>query len=113
MEAELKRGEIWTAAGGPDYAGKPRPFVIVQDDRLGIVTSVTVCGFTRDPSAVPIFRIAVNPSDLNQLQAPSNVMVDKVTTIPTSKLGYRVGRLDDEDIIRLNRALLIHLGLAG
>lgn len=22
---EMKRGEIWTVAGGKDYAGKPRP----------------------------------------------------------------------------------------
>jgi mRNA interferase MazF len=109
----LKRGEIWTAAGGPDYAGKPRPFVIVQDDRLGILTSVTVCGFTRDPADTPIFRVAVVPSELNRMQAPSQIMVDKITTIPAGKLGYRIGQLDDQDLLRVNRALLVHLGLAG
>jgi mRNA interferase MazF len=113
VETGLKRGEIWTASGGPDYAGKPRPFVIVQDERLGIVTSVTVCGFTRDPVQAPMFRVPIMPTDLNQLRAPSHVMIDKVTTIPATKLGYRIGRLDDEDVTRLNRALMIHLGLAG
>jgi mRNA interferase MazF len=111
VEAGLKRGEIWTAAGGPDYAGKPRPFVIVQDEHLGIDTSVTVCGFTSDPAEAPIFRISIAPSDLNRLAAPSSIMVDKITTIPATKLGYRIGRLDDEDVTRLNRALMIHLGL--
>jgi len=40
-------------------------------------------------------------------------MIDKVTTIPATKLGYRIGRLDDADLTRVSRALLIHLGLAG
>jgi mRNA interferase MazF len=111
VEARLKRGEIWTAAGGRDYAGKPRPIVTVQDDRLGIVTSITVCGFTSDPTEAPIFRILIMPSDLNRLRAPSYIMVDKVTTILSTKLGYRIGRLDDGDVTRLNHALIIHLGL--
>jgi len=104
VEAGLKRGEIWTAAGAPEYAGKPRPFVIVQDEGLDILASVTVCGFTSDPTETPIFRVLIAPSDLNQLKVPSRIMVDKVTTIPATKLGYRIGRLD--------RALMIHLGLA-
>ncbi len=113
MAARLKRGEIWTASGGPDYAGKPRPFVIVQDDRLGIVTSATVCGFTSDPADAPIFRVAVQPSERNGLKALSHIMVDKVTTIPATKLGYRIGQIDNRDMTRLSRALLIHLGLIG
>ena len=111
--ARLKRGEIWTASGGVGYAGKPRPCLIVQDERLGITTSVTVCGFTSDPTDAPIFRVAVKPSVRNGLKAPSQIMADKITTISASKLGHRVGQLDDADITRLNRALLLHLGLAG
>jgi mRNA interferase MazF len=113
VEARLRRGEIWTASGGSDYAGKPRPFVIVQDERLGVVTSVTVCGFTTETAEAPVFRVLVRPKNLNGLQTPSYIMVDKVTTIPATKLGYRIGRLDDDDVLRLNRALLIHFGLAG
>ena len=30
----MKRGEVWTAAAGSGYAGKPRPVVIIQDDPL-------------------------------------------------------------------------------
>lgn len=40
-------------------------------------------------------------------------MVDKITTVPKSKVGARVGRLDDVDISRLDRALLVFLGLAA
>ena len=40
-------------------------------------------------------------------------MVDKVTTIPRSKLGDRVGRLADDDMVRLSRAVMVFSGLAG
>jgi len=109
----VKRGEIWTVAGGPGYAGKPRPVVIVQDDRFDATSSVTICAFTTDPTEAPLFRIAVQPSERNGLQAASRLMVDKLTTVPKTKVGSLVGRLDDEDVIRLNRAAMVFLGLAG
>jgi mRNA interferase MazF len=110
MEA-LKRGDIRIASGAADYAGRPRPFVIVHDDRLGITGSATVCGFTTDPADAPFFRIPVAPSALNGLKEHSRLMVDKITTVPRSKVGRRIGRLADEDIAKLNRALAIFLGL--
>lgn len=109
----MKRGEIWTVAGGKDYAGKPRPVVIVQDDRFDATNSVTVCGLTRDKTDAPLFRLPVAPDDVNHLDTLSRLMVDKITTVPKEKLGYHLGRLDDEDMVRLNRAILIFLGLAG
>ena len=109
----MKRGEIWTVAGGPGYAGKPRPVVVVQDDRFDATSSVTICAFTTDPIDAPLFRLLVQPSDQNRLRHPSRVMVDKLTTVPKTKVGARVGRLDDEDLVRLNRAVLVFLGLAG
>ena len=44
----MRRGDIWTVAGGKGYADKPRPVVIVQDDSFNATASVTVCGFTTD-----------------------------------------------------------------
>jgi mRNA interferase MazF len=109
----VKRGEIWTVAGGPDYAGKPRPVVILQDDRFDMTNSVTVCAFTTDPTDAPLFRLPVTPTPTNGLQALSRLMVDKITTVPKTKVGSRVGRLADEDILRLNRAVLVFLGVAA
>lgn len=109
----MKRGEIWTAAGGKDYAGKPRPVVIVQDDRFDATHSITVCGFTTDPTDAPLFRIPVEPNEQNGLRSPCRLMVDKVTTVAKTKLDGRVGHLDDTDMMRLNRAMLVFLGLAG
>jgi mRNA interferase MazF len=109
----VKRGEVWTAAGGKDYAGKPRPIVIVQDDRFDATTSITICAFTSDPTDAPLFRLVVEPSEPNGLETVSRLMVDKITTMPKAKLGRRIGRLADDDMVRLNRALMIFLGLAG
>jgi mRNA interferase MazF len=109
----MKRGEIWTIAGGQDYAGKPRPAVIVQDDRFDGTASITLCAFTTDATEAPLFRLAVEPSAGNGLSIASRLMVDTLTTVSRSKLGLRIGRLSDADLLRLNRAILIFLGLAG
>ena len=108
----LKRGDIWTVSGGKDYAGKPRPVVIVQDDSFDATDSITVCAFTTDETEAPLFRLAVEPNQRNCLRAASRLMVDKITTVPKTKVGVRVGRLDDEDILRLNQAVLVFFGLA-
>jgi mRNA interferase MazF len=109
----VKRAEIWTVAGGPDYAGKPRPAVIVQDDAFAGTASVTLCPFTTGMVDAPLIRLPVDPSRQNGLIVASHVMVDKITTVGRSKLQKRVGRLSEEDMIRLNRAVLVFLGLAG
>jgi mRNA interferase MazF len=109
----VKRGEIWTIAGGGEYTGKPRPVVIVQDDSFDATASVTICAFTTDPTDAPLLRIPVEPSEKNGLRAPSRMMVDKLTTVSRERLGSPVGRLDDEDVVRLNRAILVFLGMAG
>ena len=108
----MRRGDIWTVAGGKDYAGKPRPVVIVQDDSFDATDSITICAFTTDETEAPLFRLPVEPNDRNRLLATSRLMVDKITTVPKSKIGAQIGRLDDEDMLRLNRAILVFLGLA-
>jgi mRNA interferase MazF len=109
----VKRGEIWAISGGGAYTGKPRPAVILQDDRFDATASITVCAFTTDPTPAPLFRLQVEPSDRNGLSIPSRLMVDKITTVPKARIGRQVGRLDDEDMVRLNRAVLVFLGFAG
>jgi mRNA interferase MazF len=108
----VRRGEIWTAAGGRDYAGKPRPVVILQDDRFDATSSITVCPFTTDPTNAPLFRLPIKPDHQNGLRRSSRLMVDKITSVPKSKLDTPVGRLTAADMMRLNRAILVFLGLA-
>lgn len=109
----MRRGDIWTVAGGKDYAGKPRPVVIVQDDSFDATDSITICAFTTDETEAPLFRLPVEPNERNGLRTTCRLMVDKITTVPKSKVGTRVGRLDDEDVLRLNRAIVVFLGLAA
>lgn len=108
----MRRGEIYTGAARGAYTGKPRPVVVVQDDRFDATASVTVCPLTTNPVEAPLARIPIEPSVLNGLDRPSRVMVDKVTTVPRVSLQDRLGRLRDEDLIQLNRSLIVFLGLA-
>jgi mRNA interferase MazF len=108
----VRRAEIWTVSGGADYTGKPRPAVIIQDDHFD-TDSVTLCPFTTDPTDAPLFRLLIDPDESNGLDAPSRIMVDKVTTVRRARLGARVGMLDDASVLRLSRALVVFLGIAG
>jgi mRNA interferase MazF len=109
----MRRGEIWTVSAGAGYAGKPRPAVLIQDDSFDATASITICAFTSDETEAPLFRLLIEPSEANGLRAPSRLMVDKVTTVSKGKLGERIGRLDDADLLRLNQAVLVFLGLAS
>ena len=109
----MKRGDIWTVAGGKDYAGKPRPVVIVQGDSFDATDSITICAFTTDETDAPLVRLPIQPNERNGLRSACRLMVDKVTTVPKTKIGAHIGRLGDEDILRLNQAVLVFLGLAA
>jgi len=109
----VRRGELWTVAGGGDYTAKPRPVVVLQDDSFDVTESVTVCPLTTDPTEAPLFRIPIEPSERNGLDEPSLIMADKITTVRKSRLGEVLGSLSDEDMLRLNRAVLVFLGFAS
>ncbi len=108
----MRRGDIWTVTDGKDHARKPRPVVIVQDDSFDATDYITVCAFTTDETDAPLFRLPVQPNERNGLRAACRLMVDKISTVPKTKVGARLGRLGDEDILRLNQAVLVFLGLA-
>lgn len=84
----------------------------MRDDGFDATDSITICAFTTDPTDAPLFRLPVEPNERNGLRAVCRLMVDKITTVPKSKAGSHIGRLDDEDILRLNQAILVFLGLA-
>ena len=105
----MRRGELWTAE---HYAGKPRPVLIVQDDRFDATSSITVCPLTSDPTEIPLLRVPLDPNDSNGLDVPSSIMLDKVTTMPRSRLAERLGKVSDADMRKLSRGLLVFLGFA-
>jgi mRNA interferase MazF len=109
----VRRGDIYSAAARGAYTGKARPVVVIQDDRFDATLSVTVVPFTTSDIDAPLFRIIVEPTPETGLTRSSRLMVDKVTTVPRSSLTDHIGRLGDSDIVRLNRALFVFLGMAG
>jgi mRNA interferase MazF len=109
----MSRGDIWTVSGGMGYGGKPRPAVIVQDDSFDMTHSITICSFTTNETDAPLYRPLLEPSEHNGLRASCRIMVDKIASIPKARLGVRVGRLGDSDILRLNRSIFVFLGLAA
>lgn len=108
----MQRGDIYTAAARGAYSGKPRPVVVIQDDRFDATASVTVVPFTTSEVEAPLLRIPVQSSETTGLAQASRLMIDKLTTVPRTSLTRRVGRLSDGDLVQLNRALLVFLGLA-
>ncbi|MGH3493312.1 MAG: type II toxin-antitoxin system PemK/MazF family toxin, partial [Sciscionella sp.] len=107
----VRRGELWTASGGRHDASKPRPVLIVQDDRFDATDSITICPLTTDLTEIPLLRIPLIAAVDSGLAAPSRLMVDKLTTMPRSKLGERIGAVTDTDMVALSRALVVFLGL--
>ena len=108
----MRRGDICIAAARGAHTGKPRPVVIVQDDRFDATASITVCPLTTNEVEAPLSRIAVEAMAVTGIEQPSKIMVDKITTVPRANVSDRVGRLEDSDLVRLDRALLVFLGLA-
>jgi mRNA interferase MazF len=112
----MRRGDVIAVADrSGDFAGKPRPAVIVQSDLFAAMGSVTICPLTSerpvDQERMPLLRLRIVPSDALPLAAESWVQVDKVTTIRRSRAGPVLGRLSREDLLRLDRALVVFLGI--
>ena len=108
----MRRGEIWTVAGGAAYVGKPRPAVIVQDNRFDANDSIVVCPLTTDQTSAPTFRLPIPSNARTGLRAPCILMVDKLTAVPRKRLGTLVGTLNAVELKRLNRAIFVFLGLS-
>ena len=108
----MNRGDVVTVAATGDY-GKPRPAVIVQTDALPAThASLVVCQMTSECSEAADFRVTIEPTASNGLRVRSQVMADKPVTIRRERIGRRVGRLDEKDIVRLNIAIAFVMGLA-
>lgn len=108
----MRRGDVVVVAAAGDY-GKPRPAVIVQTDAFPRThASVVICQMTSEIVAAPDFRITIEPSRANGLLVPSQVMADKPVTVRRARIGPTIGRLDADEIGRLDVALAFVMGLA-
>lgn len=107
----MKRGELWTVAGGV-YASKPRPALIVQDDVFQGTDSVTVLPLTSTLIDAPLLRYRIAANELSGLLRDSDVMIDKLTTVRRSNAAQRMGMLSKNQMIDIERLVAVFLGLA-
>lgn len=105
----MRRGDLVAVSLQGDY-GKPRPALIVQSDLLADLESVVLCPVTSDLRNAA-FRVTVEPSPANGLRSLSQVMVDKLSTLPRSKISEPFGRMEDERMKAVDRALLLVVGV--
>ena len=107
----MRRGDLVTVAL-PGAYGKPRPALVIQSDLFDEHPSVTILPITSELRDTPLFRIDIAPSATNGLRKPSQVMVDKAQSVPRGKLGDTIGRLEDDTLLPVTRALAVFLGIA-
>jgi mRNA interferase MazF len=107
----VRRGDLVTVSA-PSAYGKPRPAVVVQSDWLARTDSVLVALLTSEFINAPLYRLTIEPSDGNGLNAPSQVMIDKIVAIPREKCGRVIGHLNESERIALNHMLAVVVGIA-
>lgn len=107
----MRRGDLVTVALAGDF-GKPRPALVIQADGFADTGTVTVLLVSGTLVDAPLLRVTVAPSPQNGLQKISQVMVDKAMTLRRERLGQVFGRVDDETLLAVNRALAVFFGLA-
>ncbi len=107
----MRRGDLVTVALQGDL-GKPRPALLIQSDLFDAHPSLVILPLTSELRDTPLFRILVNPDELNGLRKPSQIMVDKPQSVSREKMGAVFGHLNDESMLAVNRALAVFLGFA-
>lgn len=104
-----QRGDLLTIALQGDY-GKPRPALVIQSAFFAEHPSATILPITSTLYDAPLFRIPITPTPQNGLKRPSQVMVDKVQSVASERLGVVFGQLDSTTLLSVTRALAVWLG---
>lgn len=108
----MNRGAIVVVAAKGAYTGKPRPALIVQSDLFNPThQSVTLCPITSDCIDAPLFRIPLPPGERTGLRVVSQIMVDKIVSVPRSAITSEIGRCDTTELEAADDALRGWLGL--
>lgn len=107
----MRRGEVVTVALPGDF-GKPRPALIIQADQFDATGTLTLALLSGTLVDAPLFRLTVEPTALNGLRKPSQIMIDKIMTVKRDRLGDAFGKLDDETMLAVSRSLALFLGFA-
>jgi mRNA interferase MazF len=115
----VRRGEVWLADLDPvvgSEIGKARPVVVVSTDSLNAVVTarrsgvVTVVPVTSNVTKVSPFQVYL-PGGSAGLRKESKALAEQVRCLAVQRVRHRLGRLDAEQLRRLDVALRVHLAL--
>ena len=106
------RGSLVTVVGKGHYESKPRPAVWIQSNFFIDHPSVTILPITSEIHDSPIFRVMIEKWSTVGLYKPSQIMIDKITTIPKENIGEIFGHVDDTTMLLVDRYLSVFLGIA-
>lgn len=102
----MRRGEVVIVAAKGAYTGKPRPALVVQSDLFNPThQSVTICPITSDCVDAPFFRVPLPPGDRTGLKVPSQIMVDKIVSVPRSSIADEIGQCNEDELTAAEDAL--------
>lgn len=107
----MKRGDIVAVALSGD-CGKPRTAVVIQSDLFDEHPSVSILPVTNEARDAPAFRIDLPAGESTGLRTPSQVMVDKIQTVPRTRIGQVIGKAGEAPMVAVDRALAVFLGIA-
>lgn len=108
----MKRGAIVVVAARGVYTGKPRPALVVQSDLFNPThASVTVCPITSDCVDAPLFRLTLPPGPRTGLRGVSQVMIDKIVSVPRTAISAEIGECDARELDAIDDGLRRWLGL--
>lgn len=102
----MTRGEIVVVTARGAYTGKPRPALVVQSDAFNDThASVTICPITSEIVDATLFRITLPPGSRTGLQVPSQVMTDKLVSVPRTAVTRTIGRCDSDELESVSNAM--------
>ncbi|MDR2074428.1 MAG: type II toxin-antitoxin system PemK/MazF family toxin [Oscillospiraceae bacterium] len=116
INLKVKKGDIFYSNLSPvvgSEQGGLRPVLIVQND-VGnkfsptvIAAAITTQPKNKLPTHIPIKASKVEAG----LSKDSTILLEQIRTIDKSRLIEKVGRIDDESLQEVNKALIVSLGL--
>lgn len=108
----MKRGAIVIVAAKGAYTGKPRTALVVQSDLFNPThASVTICPITSDCVDAPLFRLPLPPGARTGLKTTSQIMLDKIVSVPRAAVTGEIGRCDSGELEAVEDGLRRWLGM--